>query len=94
LCVSQDNLRSFAQEVISSFGGLRFSNRIADEIETNLRLLDQDLWSKTCEILDELRLTGTVQGERKAAEFVDDHFKGFGPKQSRNLLQDLGLTKY
>lgn len=32
--------------------------------------------------------------ECEAAEFVDDHLKGFGPKQSRNLLQWLGLTKY
>jgi hypothetical protein len=94
LCLPQDNLRSFAQEVLSSFGGLRRSNRIADEIATNLHLLEQGLWSKTFEVLDEVRSTQTVQIERKAADFVDDHFKGFGPKQSRNLLQDLGLTKY
>src|SRR5262249_34104697 len=27
-------------------------------------------------------------------DFVDDGFAGFGPKQSRNLLQCLGLTRY
>src|SRR3712207_8726784 len=25
---------------------------------------------------------------------IDDSLKGFGPKQSRNLLQGLGLTRY
>ena len=36
----------------------------------------------------------TAAGDRKAAAFIDDNFKGFGPKQSRNLLQSLGLSKY
>lgn len=36
----------------------------------------------------------TPEAEVEAADFVDGRFKGFGPKQSRNLLQGLGLTKY
>ncbi len=32
--------------------------------------------------------------ERRAAEFIDAKFVGFGPKQSRNLLQWLGLSRY
>jgi hypothetical protein len=32
--------------------------------------------------------------ETEAADFIDSHLKGFGPKQSRNLLQNLGLTRY
>lgn len=34
------------------------------------------------------------QAEVEAADFIDDNLKGFGPKQARNLLQGLGLTKY
>ncbi|MGA9348998.1 MAG: hypothetical protein WBW48_09350 [Anaerolineae bacterium] len=94
LCIAEGDLRSFAQEVLSSFGGLRRSNRIADEIATDLHLLEQSYWSRTFEMLDELRLNQTVQSERKAVDFIDGHFKGFGPKQSRNLLQSLRLTKY
>jgi len=45
-------------------------------------------------MLDRLRTTQTLQSEREAAEFINNQFKGFGPKQSRNLLQSLGLTKY
>jgi thermostable 8-oxoguanine DNA glycosylase len=32
--------------------------------------------------------------ELEAADFNDDQLKGFGPKQARNLLQWLGLTRY
>ena len=32
--------------------------------------------------------------ERAVANYIEDTFKGFGPKQSRNLLQMLGLTRY
>jgi len=32
--------------------------------------------------------------ETEAADFIDRCLKGFGPKQSRNLLQSLGVTKY
>lgn len=94
LCVSSDDLCTFAQKVISSFGGLRFSNRLSSQIATNLHLLEQGLWSKTFAMLNKLRSTQTLQNEREAADFINNHFKGFGPKQSRNLLQSLGLTKY
>jgi hypothetical protein len=45
-------------------------------------------------VLDDLRRTQTSKSERFAASFLADHFKGLGPKQSRNLLQSLGLTRY
>ena len=32
--------------------------------------------------------------EREAAEYLAETFSGLGPKQSRNLLQYLGLTRY
>lgn len=32
--------------------------------------------------------------ERQAAIHLQEHYKGFGPKQSRNFWQSLGLTRY
>jgi thermostable 8-oxoguanine DNA glycosylase len=32
--------------------------------------------------------------EKEVTEYVEDRFEGFGPKQSRNFLQALGLTRY
>jgi hypothetical protein len=94
VCIAQDNVHGFAHKVLNDFGGLRRTNRIADEVATNLFRLEQGLWNNTYRVLDKLRQARTSQDEREAVEFIDDNFKGFGPKQSRNLLQDLGLTKY
>jgi len=94
LCISQRDVRSFAQGVIQDFGGLRRSNRIADELATNLDLLERTLWKPIFEILDTLRSAHSVEDEKRASKFIHNHFKGFGPKQSRNLLQSLGLTLY
>jgi thermostable 8-oxoguanine DNA glycosylase len=32
--------------------------------------------------------------EKEVAEYIQEKFQGFGPKQSRNFLQALGLTRY
>ena len=42
------------------------------------------------------RLTALVSAseEREVATYIHETFKGFGPKQSRNLLQELGLTRF
>lgn len=41
-----------------------------------------------------VRLDSTPATERQAAEFFAKHLKGFGPKQSRNLVQGLGLSRF
>lgn len=46
------------------------------------------------EQIDVVRLQSTPETERHAANFIDDALKGFGPKQSRNLLQALGLSRF
>ncbi|MEZ5943940.1 MAG: hypothetical protein R3C18_21295 [Planctomycetaceae bacterium] len=51
-------------------------------------------WEQTLAHLDDLCLNSSPKTERDVAAFVDKHFKGFGPKQSRNLLQGLGLSRY
>jgi hypothetical protein len=93
-CLVQDDLESYTRDVLTSFGGLRFSNRIANHVVVNLAALEGGLWTEAQQVLDSLRMTQTRESERSAAIFIDRHFKGFGPKQSRNLLQSLGLTRY
>ena len=46
------------------------------------------------ENLNKLLMVDSKEEERKLADELDDLFHGFGPKQSRNFLQALGLTKY
>jgi thermostable 8-oxoguanine DNA glycosylase len=93
-CLRQDDLVNFARNTLVGFGGIRRTNIIPAEIDTNLKKLESDYWRVTFLELDRLIPTSTPQVEREAAEFISRNFKGFGPKQSRNLLQDLGLTKY
>ena len=94
LCKSQDRLYNFAHEILTNFGGIRRTNRLSEEIAKNFSALEQSLWDKTYGVLKELGASSEAQSERKSAEFIEEHFMGFGPKQSRNLLQTLGLTRF
>ncbi len=94
VCVFADNVRDFSKKIIENFGGLRFHNRLADHIEVDLNLLEKGLWEETIAVIEEIRKSDSVENEREAADYIEDNFKGFGPKQSRNLLQALGCTKY
>ena len=49
---------------------------------------------KTLKECNRLTTLVSVAEERQVATYIDETFKGFGPKQSRNLLQALGLTRY
>ena len=96
VCVRQgDLLNSFAWQEMTNFGRLNFSGRTAGELVANLHYLENnDGWHHTMSALDKLRLNQTAECEREAAEFIDSKFDGFGPKQSRNLLQSLGLSRH
>jgi len=94
VCAAQADLASFVRNVLTEFGGIRRTNMIGKEMAANLAYLQAGGWEPTFAQLDEVRLSSTPQIERKAAEFLDNHLRGFGPKQSRNLLQWLGLSRY
>ena len=76
--------------------GIRWYNRIAEDLAYNLARLEEGEWKNTLETCNGLSGPGpTTKGqERKVASQIARTFKGFGPKQSRNLLQMLGLTRY
>ncbi|MBN2414146.1 hypothetical protein JXQ31_20900 [candidate division KSB1 bacterium] len=67
---------------------------ITNEITTNLKKLENGLWDKVFIYINNLTSNDSAQLEKEAAKFINDNLKGFGPKQSRNLLQSLGLTQY
>ena len=86
---------------LSAFGGIRRAPTIARQAEANYRWLTTEGWDLVADQYERLsrqrarRPRGVdVEAERAAATFIDDHFQGFGPKQSRNLWQWLGLTRY
>jgi len=93
-CRSQDDLAEFVKSVLADFGGLRRSTTIGKELAANMSFLEGGGWEQAFDYVDEVRVNSTPATERAAGEFIDEHLKGFGPKQSRNLLQGLGLSRY
>lgn len=98
---SKRNVERFIDQVAKEHG-FRFHGRIAADLDTNLARLEKNgEWKnvlRKCNRLTKLT-SATDQDERKETEraganYIADTFKGFGPKQSRNLLQMLGLTRY
>ena len=90
----KNNLQNFIQKEITEFGGIRRANSIAKEVNENFTLLENGVWNKVFEFINDLESNRTAQQEREAAEYIRGNFKGFGPKQSRNLWQSLGITQH
>jgi thermostable 8-oxoguanine DNA glycosylase len=94
VCNREEDLRSLAEITITRFGGIRRGTTLASEISENYTWLNSGGWNIINRTVSELIEVGTVDEEIKASEKIAMNLKGFGPKQSRNLLQALGLTKY
>ncbi len=94
VCKQHDDLIEFASRTMGEFGGLRYYNNISKYLALNLDFLEDGRWNTVFERLEEVRRNSTPRTERRAAAFIDKTLKGFGPKQSRNLLQGLGLSRH
>jgi thermostable 8-oxoguanine DNA glycosylase len=99
-CKESENLQNDTYEILTKFGGIRRTNRISEEIKYNFNWLEIGGWTKVIEISDKLTDARknrpnleNIKIERTACLLVQN-LKGIGPKQSRNLWQALGLTRY
>ncbi len=92
LCNSKQRIEISAERNLAKYR-LRRSSVLAKEIKENLLYLNRH-WNEISKKLKELRANQNIKTERKIAEYFQENFKGIGPKQSRNLLQTLGLTRY
>lgn len=81
-------------KVLRQAGGIRFGDKIASELAKNLQSLEGALWADTLDQCNRLTKPVPREVEIEVAQHIQMHFLGFGPKQSRNLLQSLGLTRY
>jgi thermostable 8-oxoguanine DNA glycosylase len=94
VCKASADSEAFAESILTNFGGIRRAKTIGEEIKTNLSWLENGGWDTINKMVKHLRDNQTVVTERTSAKVIMDNLKGFGPKQSRNLLQALGLTKF
>jgi len=81
--------------------GLRFTTKIARQVAINIERLRGTGWTEIENQFNELKKQKRRKAqesdylkEREAADVIDRLLKGFGPKQSRNLWQWVGLTRY
>ena len=99
VCLKRRNLEDFIAETIRNAGIGKYK-RSARDLTTNLRFLEEEKgWEQTLNEVNRLiepitSIAATKKKEREVARYIAKMFQGFGPKQSRNLLQMLGLIRY
>ncbi len=93
-CRESEDLKALAEEVITDFGGIRRGPTLGKEISQNFAWLEGPGWNVIEKTVVNLENDQTRDGEAAAADIIMENLTGFGPKQARNLLQALGLTRY
>ncbi len=93
-CVKKKDLTKYIQQTLTEFGGIRRTKRIAEELKYNIELLNSTNWQTQELTKKDFLEIDDKHYERGFAERIEREFKGFGPKQARNFIQILGLSKY
>jgi thermostable 8-oxoguanine DNA glycosylase len=84
----------FIAKALKKSGGIRFGPKIAQHLTANFRLLEGGEWRHALQQCNRLTKPVSQAVEKEVAKYIQDNFHGFEPKQSRNFLQALGLTRY
>ncbi len=99
-CV-EDTVEALVVQELTQFGGIRRGKTIAKQVRDNLIWLDAGGWEQIEHHFSLLLAqrsrpprTEDMGEEKNAADLLSNNLAGFGPKQSRNLWQWLGLTRY
>jgi len=85
---------AMVQHVLVSAGGVHRYRVLGRYLADNLNTLEQGAWEDFDKQFQSLCPAATLQDERRSAAVVRDALLGIGPKQSRNLLQGLGLSRF
>lgn len=94
-CLQQRSVARFVLGKIRLYKGIRRGPSIARQCEENLNWLEDSGWLEVLRLLRVLDAGHTsMTQERETARLLAKNLTGIGPKQSRNLLQMLGLTRY
>lgn len=88
-----NNVENLVKRILEENGLTRYINRISKFFAKNIVKIQRENWIIINELKRLIKLDSKEE-ERKYADFLAVKFDGFGPKQSRNFLQSLGLTKY
>jgi hypothetical protein len=72
----------------------RFITIIPERMVANFERLEDGGWARFEQYESKMNIGFTKEKERELANQIAEMFKGFGPKQSRNLIQSLGISRY
>ena len=92
LCGEASIERLIAREIRNA-GGIRFADDIARQLTANFHRLGAGEWDEALRQCNRLTSLASRDIEKNVADYIDT-YQGFGPKQSRNFLQALGLTRF
>lgn len=93
-CLASEDCCSLILDTLTEFGGLRRTKTIARFAADNLEYLESRGWNILSAQLNSLLGEPDRGVERQVARHVAASLNGFGPKQARNLLQWLRLTRF
>jgi hypothetical protein len=92
-CLNSRKLATQASDVISK-QGIRFGPQIGGYLQEAAEFLINKGWPQVRSELRSILTNTTVSKERRVAGFLQRTFGGLGPKQSRNLIQWIGLSRF
>jgi hypothetical protein len=95
------DIPQYIQQTLENYGGIRFAPKISGQMEHNYEILSSGGWQIVEQYGNKLEIQRNAEPtpdhhilEREAARYISENYSGFGPKQSRNFWQALGLTRY
>lgn len=68
--------------------------KISKDLVSNFNRLEGGEWDNTLKQCNRLISSTSRETEAEVAGYIKKTFQGFGSKQSRNVLQGIGLTRY
>lgn len=90
----QESREDFIRSTLSTHKVGTHRKKISKELAKAFELLEDHEWERALGQCNRLIRLEPRETEAEVANYISDTFDGFGPKQSRNVLQDLGLTRY
>lgn len=91
---NQLSSRDYVHGTLTQHGIGTHRVRISEDLDRNLKILEDGEWASVLAQCNELIHLVPRHTEMKVADYISKIFFGFGPKQSRNLLLGLGLTRF
>jgi hypothetical protein len=93
--IENDSSPQTLKGILVHHGVGRHRERTSNDLAVNFaRLNEPGRWNAILTLCNSLREQQCWRKERAVADEIQATFQGFGPKQSRNLLQRLALTRF